>query len=56
MIGIGGRLLGRQAYVGDNIKRDLQEVGWGSMVRIDLAQNRNTWWAFVNAVMSLEIP
>jgi hypothetical protein len=28
---------------GDNIKMDLQEVGFGGMGWIDLAQNRDRW-------------
>ena len=35
----------------DNIKIDFRKVGW-SMERIDLTQDRNRWWADVNAVMS----
>jgi hypothetical protein len=40
----------------DNIKMDLQEVGCGSMDWIDLAQDRDIWWALVNAVMNLWLP
>jgi hypothetical protein len=40
----------------DNIKMDLQEVGWGSMDWIDLAHDRDRWRAVVNAVMNFLIP
>jgi hypothetical protein len=39
----------------DNIKMDLQEVGWG-MKWIDLAQDRDRWQILVNAVMNLWVP
>ena len=39
----------------DNIKMDLQVVGWG-MDWINLAQNRDMWRALVNAVMNLLVP
>jgi len=39
----------------DNIKMDLQEVGWGGMDWIDPAQDRDKWRALVNAVMNLTI-
>jgi len=35
---------------------DLQEVGYGDLDWIDLAQDRDKWWALVNAVMSLRVP
>jgi hypothetical protein len=39
----------------DNIKLNLQQVGWG-MDWIDLALDRDRWWAPVNAVMNLRVP
>ena len=39
----------------DNIKIDLQEVGWVGMDWIDLAQNRERWRALVNVVMNLRV-
>jgi hypothetical protein len=40
----------------DNIKMDLQKVGWGDMNWIDLTQDRDRWWALVNAVTNLQVP
>jgi hypothetical protein len=35
---------------------ELQEVGCGGMDWIDLAEERDSWWALVNAVMILQVP
>jgi hypothetical protein len=38
-----------------NIKMDLQDVEWG-MGWIELAQDRDMWLAFANAIMNLRVP
>jgi len=40
---------------GSTIKMDLQEVGFGGMDWIELAQDRHRWQAVVNAVMNLRV-
>jgi len=40
----------------DNIKKDLQEVGWGGTDWIDLVQDRSRWPVLVNAVVNLRVP
>jgi hypothetical protein len=39
----------------DNIKTDLQEVGWEDMDWIDLVKDRESWWELVKAVMDLRV-
>jgi hypothetical protein len=53
----GMRPLGRprRRWV-DSIKIDLREIGWDGMDWIDLAQDRDRWRAYVNAVMNLRVP
>jgi hypothetical protein len=52
----GRRPLGRLRHRWeDNIKMDLQEVGWGSMDWIDMAQDRDRWRALVSVVMNLRV-
>jgi hypothetical protein len=40
----------------DNIEMVFQEVGRACMDWISLAQDKDRWWAIVNAVMKLRIP
>jgi len=40
----------------DNIKMDHHEVGCGDTDWIELAQDRDRWWALVNVVMNLRVP
>jgi len=59
LVGIPGgkRPLGRSRHRWeDNIKMNLPEVECGGMDWVDLAQDRDRWWAFVNAAMSLCVP
>jgi len=53
----GRRPLGRpRSRWEGNIKMDLQEVGYGGMDWIELAQDRDRWRELVNAAMKLQVP
>ena len=53
----GKRPLGRtRGRWEDNIKINLKEVGCGGMDWIELAQDRDSWWALANAVMNIRVP
>jgi hypothetical protein len=53
----GRRPLGRpRSRWENNIKMDLREVRWGSMDWINLAHDRDRWWALVSTVMNLRVP
>jgi hypothetical protein len=59
LVGIpeGRRPLGRPRHRWeDNIRRDIQEVGWGCEDWIGLAQDRDRWRALVSAVMNFRVP
>ena len=53
----GKRPLGRQrSRWEDNIKMDFREVGCDSGDRIDLAEDRDQWRAYIRVVMNLRVP
>jgi hypothetical protein len=53
----GKSLLGRpRRRWEDTSEMDLQEVGFGGVDWIELAQDRDRWLALVNAVMNLRVP
>ena len=40
----------------DNIKMDLQEMGWGCGDWMELIKDRNSWRALVSTVMNFRVP
>ena len=54
---VGKRPLGRPRHRWeDNIKMDLQEVGGGRGDWMELAQDRDRWWALVGTVRDFWVP
>jgi hypothetical protein len=52
----GKRPLGRpRPKWEDEVRMGLREIGWGSVDWIQLAQDRDRWWALVNTVMNLRV-
>jgi hypothetical protein len=52
----GKRSLGRPRHRWeDGVRMDLREIVWGSVEWIQLAQDRDWWWALVNTVMNLRV-
>jgi len=48
--------IGRPRPVGaDNCKIGLQEMGWGDMDWIDLAQGRDRWRVLLNVLINLRV-
>jgi hypothetical protein len=53
----GRRPLGRpRCRWVDHMRMDLRDIGWGGVDCIGVAQDRDKWRAFVNAVMNLRVP
>jgi hypothetical protein len=53
----GKRPLGRPRHIWeDNIKMDLQKVGAGRGDWMELAQDRDRWWALVGTVRNFRVP
>jgi hypothetical protein len=52
----GRRPLGRPRHRCEDIIMNLQELGWGGMDWIALAQDRDRKQVLVNAVMNLRVP
>jgi hypothetical protein len=53
----GKRPLGRRRHRWKGyIKVDFRERAWDGMDSINLAQDRDQWWAIVNTVINLRVP
>jgi hypothetical protein len=51
----GGDHLEDQGLGGNNIKMDLKEAGWESVVWIRMGQDMDRWQALVSTVMNLRL-
>jgi hypothetical protein len=52
----GKRPLGRpRRRWEEGLRMDLRKISWGSVDWIQLAQDRDRWWALVNKVMNLRV-
>jgi hypothetical protein len=47
---------GRPRHRWEDIKMYLQEVGCEGMNCIEVARDRDRWWALVNAVINIRVP
>ena len=53
----GKGLLRRPVHKWDeNIKMDIQKIGWADMDWIDQAEDRDRWQVLVNVVVNLGVP
>jgi hypothetical protein len=55
VFGVWGHMPPNHDHAHNNIKMDLQELGCGGMDWIELAQDRDSWRALVNAVMNFRV-
>jgi hypothetical protein len=52
----GKILLGRLRHRWENgVRMDLRKIGCGSVEWIQLAQDRDWWWALVNTIMNVHV-
>jgi hypothetical protein len=52
----GKILFGRPRRKWKNVKMNLKEIDWEDVDRIDLAQVREEWWDFLQAIVQLRVP
>jgi len=50
------RPLGRPRQRKEDIKMDIKDVGWEGVDWTDMAQDKDTYWALVKAVLNLQVP